>query len=201
MNELTAARGRSGAAKQLGLYVAILQTLNLFKLSFTRKKQPQDDERLVQLFKNRAGLKKAHLALEDEVYALKERVKQQLASTSRVQEKLEGVEALLGNPDAGHAALVYYQLRGLWRACNSQLATFASELERQQEDRERRKQAFEFNQQLNARVAEIAHPRPRPARRERHSRCRGRKVRAGNPSAGQCRSARPRRRPRRSRPA
>jgi hypothetical protein len=64
------------------------------------------------------------------------------------------VEALLGNPDAGYAALVYYQLRGLWRACNGQLATFASELERQQEDRERRKQTFEFNQQLNARVAE-----------------------------------------------
>ncbi|HJS21813.1 MAG TPA: hypothetical protein VJ764_04085 [Steroidobacteraceae bacterium] len=145
----------SGPAKQLVLYVAILQTLNLFKLSFTRKKQPQDDERLVQLFKNRAGLKKAHQALEDEVYALKERVKQQVAGTTRVQEQLEAVEGLLGNPDAGHAALVYYQLRGLWRACNGQLATFASELERQQEDRERRKQAFEFNQQLNARVAAV----------------------------------------------
>jgi hypothetical protein len=156
LNELTAvSRGGPGAAKQPVLYVAILQTLNLFKLSFTRKKQPQDDERLVQLFKNRAGLKKAHQALEDEVYALKERVKQQLSGTARVQEQLEGVEALLGNPDAGYTALVYYQLRGLWRACNGQLATFASELERQQEDRERRKQTFEFNQQLNARVAEV----------------------------------------------
>jgi hypothetical protein len=138
--------------------VAILQTLNLklpFLSRFSRKKQPQDDERLVQLFKNRAGLKKAHQALEDEVYALKERVKQQVTSTTRVQEQLEGIEALLGNPDAGHAALVYYQLRGLWRACNAQLATFASELERQQEDRERRKQTFEFNQQLNARVADV----------------------------------------------
>ena len=136
------------------LSVAILQTLNLFKLPFARKKQPQDDERLVQLFKNRAGLKKAHASLQDEVYALKERVKQQVASTTRVQEQLDGVEAMLGNPEAGHNALVYYQLRGLWRACNGQLATFASELERQQEDRERRRQAFEFNQQLNARVAE-----------------------------------------------
>jgi hypothetical protein len=138
------------------LYVAILQTLHLFKLPFfSRKKQPQDDERLVQLFKNRAGLKKAHAALEDEVYALKERVKQQVASTTRVQEQLEGVEALLGNPEAGYTALVYYQLRGLWRACNGQLATFASELERQQEDRERRKQTFEFNQQHNATVAGV----------------------------------------------
>jgi len=72
-----------------------------------------------------------------------------------VQEQLDGVESLLGNPEAGHAALVYYQLRGLWRACHAQLATFASELEKQQEDRERRRQTFEFNQQLNARTAEI----------------------------------------------
>lgn len=157
MNELTADRGSRGPgpAKQLVLSVAILQTLNLFKLPFARKKQPQDDERLVQLFKNRAGLKKAHASLQDEVYALKERVKQQVASTTRVQEQLEGVESLLGNPEAGYGALVYYQLRGLWRACNGQLATFASELGRQQEDRERRRQAFEFNQQLNARVAEV----------------------------------------------
>ena len=85
MNELTADRGPRGPgpAKQLVLSVAILQTLNLFKLPFARKKQPQDDERLVQLFKNRAGLKKAHASLQDEVYALKERVKQQVASTTR----------------------------------------------------------------------------------------------------------------------
>lgn len=134
--------------------MAILQTLNLFKLPFTRRKGQPDDERLVQLFRNRAGLKKAHSSLQDEVYALKERVKQQASATTRAQEQLQGVETLLGNPEAGYAGLVFYQLRGLWRACNGQLATFASELERQQEDRERRRQAFEFNQQLNARVAE-----------------------------------------------
>lgn len=136
--------------------MAILQTLNFFRLPLARKQKPQDDERLVQLFRNRAGLKKAHASLQDEVYKLKERVKQQSAATARVQEQLDGVESLLGNPEAGYAALVYYQLRGLWRACNSQLATFGSELERQQEDRERRRQTSEFRQQLNVRTAETA---------------------------------------------
>lgn len=129
--------------------------MKLPKLPFARAKQPQEDERLLQLFRNRAGLKKAHASLQDELYALKERLKQQENATARVQENLDGVEALLGNPDAGYAALVYYQLRGLWRTCNAQLVTFASELERQQEDRERRRQMSEFNQQLNARVAEV----------------------------------------------
>lgn len=136
--------------------MAILQTLNFFKLPFTgKKKPPEDDERLLQLFRNRAGLKKAHASLRDEVYELKERIKQQAAATARVQEQLDGVQTLLGNPDAGYAALVYYQLRGLWRACHAQLATFANELERQQEDRERRRQTSEYNQRLNARTADI----------------------------------------------
>ena len=128
--------------------------MKLPKLPFVRTKKPPEDERLLQLFRNRAGLKKAHASLQDELYELKERLKQQETATVRVQEQLDGVENLLGNPDAGFAALVFYQLRGLWRTCNVQLATFASELERQQEDRERRRQMAEFNLQLNARIAE-----------------------------------------------
>lgn len=135
--------------------MAILQTLNLFRLPFAGKKKPPEDERLVQLFRNRAGLKKVYASLQDEVYELKERIKQQAAATARVQEQLDAVEVLLGNPDAGYAALVYYQLRGLWRACHAQLTSFANELERQQEERERRRQTFEFNQQLKARGADV----------------------------------------------
>lgn len=129
--------------------------MKLPKLPFVPSKKPQEDERLLQLFRNRAGLKKAHASLQDELYELKERLKQQEKATARVQENLDTVETLLGNPDAGYAALVYYQLRGLWRTCNAQLLTFASELARQQEDRERRRQMSEFNQQLNARTAEL----------------------------------------------
>lgn len=129
--------------------------MKLPKLPFVRTQKPQEDERLLQLFRNRAGLKKAHASLQDELYDLKERLKKQEKMTARVQEQLDGVESLLGNPDAGYPALVYYQLRGLWRTCNAQLVTFASELERQQEDRERRRQMSEFNQQLNARVADV----------------------------------------------
>jgi len=129
--------------------------LKLPTLPFVKSKKPQEDERLLQLFRNRAGLKKAHASLQDEVYDLKERVKQQEKTTAKVQEALDGVEALLGNPEAGYSALVFYQLRGLWRTCNAQLMTFASELERQQEERERRRQMSEFNQEHNARIADM----------------------------------------------
>ena len=113
--------------------MAIFDKLRLFKLPFGPKPKPAEDERLVQLFKNRAGLKKAYADLQDDIYDLKQRLKQQETAVGKAQEQTESLETLLGNPQSGYAALVFYQLRGLWRACNLQLAQFAGELERQQD--------------------------------------------------------------------
>ena len=57
----------------------------------------------MQLFKNRAGLKKAHASLQDEVYELKERVKQQETATTRVQEQMEASKRCSAIPTAGYA--------------------------------------------------------------------------------------------------
>jgi chromosome segregation ATPase len=135
--------------------VAIFDKLRPFKLPFGPKAKPADDERLVQLFKNRADLKKQYQDLQDEIYDLKQRLKQQETATGKAQEQMDSLETLLGNPQSGYTALVYYQLRGLWRACNLQLAQFAGELERQQEERERQRQTFEFNQQLRGRLEQV----------------------------------------------
>ena len=135
--------------------MAIFDKLRPLKLPFGPKSKEAEDERLVQLFKNRAGLKKAYADLQDDIYDLKQRLKQQETATGKAQEQMESLETLLGNPQTGYGALVFYQLRGLWRACNLQLAQFAGELERQQEDRERQRQTFEFNQQLRTRLDEV----------------------------------------------
>jgi len=135
--------------------VAIFDKLRPLKLPFAPKAKAAEDERLVQLFKNRAGLKKAYADLQDDIYDLKQRLKAQETATGKAQEQLDSLETLLGNPQSGYTALVYYQLRGLWRACNLQLAQFAGELERQQDERERQRQTFEFNQQLRARLEQV----------------------------------------------
>jgi hypothetical protein len=132
--------------------LAIVEKLAAVRLPFVQKPKPDEDERLMQLFKNRAGLKKAHATLQDELYEVRERLKQQEGATARMQAQVEAMENLLANPEAGYSALVFYQLRGLWRACNAQLDQFAGELARQQEERERRKQMFEFNQDLKNRL-------------------------------------------------
>ena len=106
-----------------------------------------DEERLMQLFQNRAGLKKAHADLKDEFHLLRDRLKQQEGATIRVQEQLDALGDLLGDPKTGFGALVFYQLRALWKSCHQQLSTFAADLTRQQEARELAKRALKFKQE------------------------------------------------------
>ena len=90
----------------------------------------------MQLFQNRAGLKKAYADLKDEFHLMSDRLKQQEGATIRVQEQLDALGDLLGDPKTGFSALVFFQLRALWKICHQQLSTFATDLTRQQEVRE-----------------------------------------------------------------
>src|ERR1700688_1518776 len=90
----------------------------------------------MQLFKNAAGLKKEYADLKDEFHLLRDRLKQQEGATIRVQEQLDALGDLLADPNTGFGALVFYQLRGLWKTCHQQLSAFAADLTRTQEARE-----------------------------------------------------------------
>jgi hypothetical protein len=114
-----------------------------------------DEERLMQLFQNRAGLKKAYADLKDEFHLLRDRLKQQEGATIRVQEQLDALGDLLGDPKTGFGALVFYQLRALWKVCHQQLSTFAADLTRQQEARELAKHKAEAEAAKSARLADV----------------------------------------------
>jgi hypothetical protein len=114
-----------------------------------------DEERLMQLFQNRAGLKKAYADLKDEFHLLRDRLKQQEGATIRVQEQLDALGDLLGDPKTGFGALVFFQLRALWKACHQQLATFTADLTRQQEAREIAKHKADIESAKNARLADV----------------------------------------------
>ncbi len=114
-----------------------------------------DEERLMQLFQNRAGLKKAYADLKDEFHLLRDRLKQQEGATIRVQEQLDGLGDLLADPRTGFGALVFYQLRGLWKLCHQQLSGFAADLTRQQEQRETAKHIADCEAAKNARLADV----------------------------------------------
>ena len=113
-----------------------------------------DEERLMQLFQNRAGLKKAYADLKDEFHLLRDRLKQQEGATIRIQEQMDALGELLGDPKTGFGALVFFQLRALWKACHQQLSTFAADLTRQQEAREIAKHKADVDAEKNARLAD-----------------------------------------------
>lgn len=106
-----------------------------------------EDTRVLNLFKNRAELKKALGDAQDEIHRLKDRVKLQEAATARVREQLEALEARLAAPPTGLDALLHYQLRDLWATAHAQLAAMVRELAQQREDRERRQFLADLNRQ------------------------------------------------------
>jgi hypothetical protein len=123
-----------------------LRQLGFLKLPFRQDDPPQEEDgRVLALFRNRAELKKAYGELQEEIYRLKDRVKQQEGATLRVQEMLNALEVRLGIADSAYPALVFYQLRKLWQSGRETVEQFVADLARQQEERERRQHLAEHN--------------------------------------------------------
>ena len=122
-----------------------LRQLGFLKLNFRQEAPPEQEDRVLTLFRNRAELKKAYGEREDEIYRLKDRIKQQEGATQRVQEMLNALETRLGVSDTGYPALVFYQLRRLWQSGRELIEQFVADLVRQQDERERRQHLAEHN--------------------------------------------------------
>ncbi len=114
-----------------------------------------EDERLVELFRNRAELKKELSALDEERQRLLDRLKLQEGATMRVEEQLAALEQYLGRPDEGYKCLAYFQLRAVWRGAARRLEQFSGELARQQKDRERKLQLAAFERAKRERLADV----------------------------------------------
>lgn len=132
-----------------------------------------EDERLLNLFRNRAELKQAFADLQSRLDRAEEKLASQEAATRRAEERLRSVEELLARPGSGYKAMAYFQLRALWRECHDRLQALADELRGSHEDRLRRAGLMRFNQdkqrQLAALDAQVAEAR---AELEEHRRLR-----------------------------
>ena len=101
------------------------------------RQDTQPSEQLLKLYWNRADVKRELRALRRERFELLDKLKEQEGAIVRAQEQLEGLERLLTNPLAAANAMVYFQLRHLWRVGAQRLEQFAKELQLQRERRER----------------------------------------------------------------
>lgn len=127
-----------------------LRQLGFLKLNFRREDSAAEDHRVLALFRNRAELKKAYGELQEEIYRLKDRIKQQEGATQRVQEMLTALEGRLGLSESAFPALVFYQLRRLWLTGHELIEKFVAELAAQQDERERRQHLAEHNRRVFA---------------------------------------------------
>jgi hypothetical protein len=114
-----------------------------------------EDERLLQLYWNRAELKKELTRLQVERDQLLEQIQKQEGVALKLREQVDQLEQHLGDPEVAVHALVYFQLRGLWRTCSAKVAKFSQQLQRQQEERERRRQLIEFDQTRRRELAQF----------------------------------------------
>jgi chaperonin cofactor prefoldin len=103
---------------------------------FRNEQVPEhENDKLVDLFRNRIALKKEFAALREENYRLQDRIEEQRGSIERVEQKLQHLEGLLLDPEWVHNVAVFYQLRRLGENCEVQLERFAKQLKQQHEER------------------------------------------------------------------
>ena len=111
------------------------------------EEKSHDTEKLLQLYWNRAELKKEFAGMRKEQFRLQDRIKQQEGATARLQQKLDHIENLLIDPEWVFNVVVFYQLRALAIHCQSKLATFAEQLKRQREQRQHNNVLTKWNEQ------------------------------------------------------
>lgn len=102
-----------------------------------QKQVHEEQDPLLKLYWNRAGVKRELATLKREHYELLEKLEQQESAIMRAQNQLEGLERLLTDPLAAANAMVYFQLRHLWRVAALKVEQFGRELKTQREKRER----------------------------------------------------------------
>ncbi|MDH3266528.1 MAG: gp58-like family protein [Gammaproteobacteria bacterium] len=119
------------------------------------EKSVDESEKLLQLYWNRAELKKEFAGLRNEQYRLKDLVKQKDGAIARVQQKLDSLEQLLHDPEWVYNVIIYYQLHDLNRRCQNKIEKFAEQLKQQREKRQRSQIVDEWNERRAQEAAGI----------------------------------------------
>jgi len=114
-----------------------------------------ESEKLLNLYWNRAELKKEFAELRSEKFRLQDRIKEHEGAAARVQQQLDHLENLLLDPEWVHNIVTYFQLRGLNLRCQAKLAKFAEQLKQQREQRLRSRIVDDWNTLRREEVAGI----------------------------------------------
>jgi len=121
---------------------------NLTAIFGSSAEKSQDSEKLMDLYWNRAELKKEFAGMRKEQFRLQDKIKRQEGATARLQQKLDYLEDLLIDPQLAHNVVVYFQLRGLAMQSERKLGKFAEQLKQQREQKEHDSLLGDWNNKL-----------------------------------------------------
>lgn len=123
---------------------------------FGHAKEPvPGDDKLLDLYWNRAELKKAYAEAKDEQYELRKCITEHKGSIARLQQQREHLERLLLDPEWVHSVSVHYQLRALNKRCSKRLANFAEQLKQQREKRQHQRLIDTWNDKREGRRNDV----------------------------------------------
>lgn len=121
----------------------------------SEEKSQEDSEKLLQLYWNRAELKKEFADLRNERHRLQERIKEEQGVTARIEQKFDQLEQLLLDPDWVYNVVVYYQLEHLNRRCQNRLEKFAEQLKQHREHRQHSRLLAEWEADREKEVEDV----------------------------------------------
>lgn len=119
------------------------------------REDARDSDKLLELYWNRAELKKEFANLRNETFRLKDLVKEQKGHAARSQQQLLQLENLLLDPEWVDSVAVFYQFRALNAHLTRKLATFAEQLKQQREQRQHRQLLSTWRSKRDAEAAGI----------------------------------------------
>ena len=115
-----------------------------------------ESEKLLELYWNRAELKKEFARLRDEKFELEKRIEEHQGAEARLEQKYESLESLLLDPEWVYSVVVHYQLRALNESLKRKVMRFAEQLKQQQEKHEHRRLMQAWEDEKNAEIEEIS---------------------------------------------
>jgi chromosome segregation ATPase len=121
----------------------------------SQEKTQDDSEKLLDLYWNRAELKKEFARMEREKFKLQDKIKQQEGTTARLQQQLDQLEELLVDPEWAFNVMVFYQLRGLALRCQQKLAKFAEQLKQQREQKQHNRLLVAWDEERTIEAREL----------------------------------------------
>jgi len=111
-----------------------------------------EEERILELFQNRAELKKEFNELQKANLLLTSSNETQSKRIAELESDLKHLERHLMDPASYADVQVYYQLRKVWETCHRKINKLRDRLVDQRRDRDRKQQLMEFNQKRAKRM-------------------------------------------------